>query len=190
MSRRTKTGFLEYLWVFHFLAPTVPFILGWLGIPIFGNKAIPSWLWHGPNDHFYLFPSQAEHNVPPHGQHLAGTEPDPLIEERTWLCCSLSCCLFRYFCPLFLLPLPDCIRRFFILFHLSASNFLFITSSLLYSLFPTCTPFISSTVFQMIPRYSSYSPEDALIPRFPAQSADRFQRVLRVLWQNRFTNSC
>jgi len=40
---------------FHFLVPTVPFILGRLGIPILGNKAIPSWLWHSTNDHFSCF---------------------------------------------------------------------------------------------------------------------------------------
>lgn len=87
---------------FHFLAPTVPFILGRLGIPIFGNKAIPSWLWHSPNDHFSLFLSQAENDLPPHGQCLTGTEPGPLIEGRTWLY-TLLLLLFLSF---FLLPLP------------------------------------------------------------------------------------
>lgn len=43
--------------VFFFLhlVPTVPFILGRLGIPIFGNKAIPSWQWHRPNVNFFFF---------------------------------------------------------------------------------------------------------------------------------------
>lgn len=41
----------------------------------------------------------------------------------------------------------------------------------------------------MIPWYSSNSPEDTLIPCFPAQSTDRLKRVLRRLQQNRFTTS-
>lgn len=41
----------------------------------------------------------------------------------------------------------------------------------------------------MIPCYSSNSPEDTLIPCFPAQSTDRLKRVLRRLQQNRFTTS-
>lgn len=65
--------------------------------------------------------------------------------------------------------------------------YFFIAYVLLSSLFPTCTPILSSSVLQMIPRYSSYSPEDALIPRFPPQSTNRFKRVLRRPWQNRFT---
>lgn len=50
----TMPDLLEYWWVFFsfFLSPTVPFTLGRLGIPIFGNKAIPSWLWHNPRNHF------------------------------------------------------------------------------------------------------------------------------------------
>lgn len=45
----------EIPFFFFFFAPTVPFILGRLGIPIFGNRATPSWLWHRPNDHFSCF---------------------------------------------------------------------------------------------------------------------------------------
>lgn len=51
----SKPGFLEYwldFFLFYILAPTVPFILGQLGNPIFGNKAIAIWLWHGPNNRF------------------------------------------------------------------------------------------------------------------------------------------
>lgn len=48
----TKPGFLEYWWVFSLSGPTVPFIFGRLGIPIFGNKVIPRWLWHTPTNHF------------------------------------------------------------------------------------------------------------------------------------------
>lgn len=88
----TNQAFLnidELVFFLKFLAPTVPFILGRLGIPIFGNKAIPSWLWHSPNHNFFLFLSQAENYLPPHGQRLTGTEPGPLIEERTRLCTLL-----------------------------------------------------------------------------------------------------
>lgn len=49
----TKPGFLEYWWVFSLSGPTVPFIFGRLGIPIFGNKVIPRWLWHTPTNHFF-----------------------------------------------------------------------------------------------------------------------------------------
>lgn len=124
---------------FTFLAPTVPFILGRLGIPIFGNKAIPSWLWHSPNDNFLLFLSQAENDLPPHGQRLTGTEPGPLIEERTWLY-TLQLPLSL---PLSLLPLllTDCIWRFFLLFHLSdLSCIIFSSPSLPLHCFLPCYP--------------------------------------------------
>lgn len=166
------------------MAPTVPFTLGRLGIPIFGNKAIPSWLWHSPNDHFFLFLSQAENDLPPHGQRLTGTEPGPLIEERTWLYTLLL---------LLSLPLSFSLSSSFLLltvfvnslsYSISViSNVLFFiaipASALISSLFPTCTPFLSSPVFPMSSRYSSYSPGDALIPRFSPQSTDRFKGVLR-----------
>lgn len=99
---------------FSLSGPTVPFILGQLGIPIFGNKVIPRWLWHTPTNHFFsLFLSQAENDLPPHGQRFTGTEPGPLIEERTWLCSlllppSLSVFLssLRFLCSFLLLTIP------------------------------------------------------------------------------------
>lgn len=163
-------AFLNIDEVSHFLAPTVPFILGRLGIPIFGNKAIPSWLWRSPNDHFFPFLSQAENDLPPHGQRLAGTEPGPLIEERTWLHTRQL--------PLSL-PLS---------FRLSSSSFLSLTvfgGSFSYSVsnvlffhrhLHLCTaslpvphlhsPPFSPPVFQMIPRYSSWSPGGCPNPSF------------------------
>lgn len=88
----TKETYLNtddfFFFFFNLSTPTVPFILGRLGIPIFGNQAIPRWLWHSPDDHFILFLSQAENDLPPHGQRLTGTEPGPLIEGRTcWTPC-------------------------------------------------------------------------------------------------------
>lgn len=38
---------------------------------------------------FVLLLSQAENDLPPHGQCIAGTEPVPLIKVRTWLCTML-----------------------------------------------------------------------------------------------------
>lgn len=99
---------------FHFLAPTVPFILGRLGIPVFGNKAIPSWLWQSPNNNFFLFLSQAENDLPPYGQRLAGTEPGPLIEEETWL--------YTLMLPLSL-PLSFCLSSSFLFLTLFGDSF-------------------------------------------------------------------
>lgn len=83
-------------------------------------------------------------------------------------CCSLSHCLFL---SVSLPPSPYCLyleilspipSQWSLIYY-----FFIFTSALLSSLSPTCTPFLSSPVFQMIPCYSSYSSEDALIPHFP-----------------------
>lgn len=128
-------AFLNIDEFFHFLAPTVPFILGRLGIPIFGNKAIPSWLWHSPNDHFFLFLSQAENDLPPHGQRLTGTEPGPLIEERTWL--------YTLLLPLSL-PLSFCLSSSFPLLSVFGDSFSYsvsVISNLLFFHLYLCTAF-------------------------------------------------
>lgn len=196
-----KPGFLEYWWVFFFFFFTFwrqlfHLFLARLGIPVFGNKVIPSWRWRSPSDHFFLFLSQAENDLPPHGHRLAGTEPGPLIEERTWLCTLLLPLSLppSFYLTCLLPPYTDCvwIVSFLSPFpsHWSAIYFFF--HRRLYPLhrflppFPTST--LSSPVFQMIPRYSSYSPEDALIPHFPPQSTDCFKRVQRRWRQNRFAN--
>lgn len=44
----------DFSFFFLQVAPPVPFILGRLGIPIFGNKEIPIWQWHYPNDIFFF----------------------------------------------------------------------------------------------------------------------------------------
>lgn len=184
-------AFLNIDEFFHFLAPTVPFILGRLGIPIFGNKAIPSWLWHSSNDHFFLFLSQAENDLPPHRQRFSGTEPDPVIEERTWLytlLLPLSLALSFYVCTVTVFGDSfsysiSVISNLLIFHHQPYPCTAFLPVPHLHFLYFSFFP-----MFQMIPRYSSYSPEGALIPRFPPQSTDRFKRVLRRPWQNRFTS--
>lgn len=71
------------------VAPPVPFILGRLGIPIFGNKEIPIWQWHYPNEFF--FSSEAKNDLPPYGRWLRGTEPGQPIERRSLAVPTLSC---------------------------------------------------------------------------------------------------
>lgn len=110
--------------IFQILSPTVSFILGRQGIPILGNIAIPSWLWHGPSNHFFLLLlSQAENDLPPSGQHFAGTEPGLLIEDGAWLYTPLIPLTPSLFC---LFPLHPCFmsappNSFFLLCICSAS---------------------------------------------------------------------
>lgn len=149
--------------------PTVPFILGRLGIPIFGNKAIPSWQWHIPNDHFFLFLSQAENDLPLHGQRLAGTEPRPTDRREDSAphpCSSPSLCLSSFLLSQTIFG--DSFFHFFYHFHFLSTAFV-------------PAPFLHSVSFfpcaQMILRYSSYSPEDALIPPFFTSVGTPFQKT-------------
>lgn len=153
----TKPGFLEYWWVFSLSGPTVPFIFGRLGIPIFGNKVIPRWLWHTPTNHFFPFLSQAENDLPPHGQRFTGTEPGPLIEERTWLYSLLLPPSLSVFLPSFLtLPLQLSLTYY------PPNSFFnaFLTSTVLFPPFTTQNPFL--------PPCSKWSPViQAILQRIP-----------------------
>lgn len=153
----TKPGFLEYWWVFSLSGPTVPFIFGRLGIPIFGNKVIPRWLWHTPTNHFSLFLSQAENDLPPHGQRFTGTQPGPLIEERTWLYSLLLPPSLSVFLSSFLtLPLQLSLTYY------PPNSFFnaFLTSTVL---FP---PFTTQNAF--LPPCSKWSPViQAILQRIP-----------------------
>lgn len=69
---------------FYIIVPTVSFILGRLGIPIFVKTQFQAVGGRAPNDTFFflLVLSQALNELPPHSRSLAGTEPGPAIEPN------------------------------------------------------------------------------------------------------------
>lgn len=160
--------------IFQILSPTVSFILGRLGIPILGNIAIPSWLWHGPSNHFFSaaffsgrkwFTSKRTafcwHRARPTDRRW-GLVVHPADPSHTISFLSISSSS---------------------LFHVGTTQFILPPLHLQCFLSQQLQPF-SSPKFQMIPCYSSNSPEDSLIPCFPAQSTDHVKGIQR---QNRFT---
>lgn len=162
------------------MAPTVPFILGQLGNPISGNKAIAIWLWHGPNYRFSdLFHRQKIIFVLVDGTSVApgqagGSRRGPGCPPLRSCSASLSLSLagFREHVSSYSMSVIS--NLFFLLFF-----FLF-TGDILSSAQLSCrvhipSPHLSSPVLQVIPCYSSYSPEEALIPSFPPQSTHHFK---------------
>lgn len=99
---------------FFLLSPTVPFTLGRLGIPIFGNKAIPSWLWHSPRNNFLpvSFSDRKRCTSLWIALHWHRARS---IDRRQNLaaCCFRSCCLF-------LIPLHHLLNVLYTYFIFSA----------------------------------------------------------------------
>lgn len=154
----TKPGFLEYWWVFSLSGPTVPFIFGRLGIPIFGNKVIPRWLWHTPTNHFFpcFFLRQKMIYLLMDSASLAQSQAH--WSKRglgSTACCSLprSPSFFlpslRFLCSFLLLTIPP--NSFFNAF---------LTSTVLFPPFTTQNPFL--------PPCSKWSPViQAILQRIP-----------------------
>lgn len=151
----------EDFFIFQILSPTVSFILGRPGIPILGNIVIPSWLWHSPSNPFFSAAS---------------------FSGRKWFTSTWTAFCWHRARP------TD--RRWGLVVHPAAPShtlsffvyFLFIPVSCRhhpnhFCLFCICSAFFPNNYVFLPPcfkwsRYSSSSPEDSLIPCFPAQSTD------------------
>lgn len=165
----------EYSWVlfsFCILAPTVPFIIGRLEIPIFGNKAIPSWLWWCPNQDFFpcFFLKQKKTYLLMDSASLAQSQAHRSTRGPGCAPCSSPSFILSLFPPSYqkylgtLSPIPSQWYLICYFFPITILN-----PALLLSMFASCAPSLSSPVLRDA-LFSTYSPEDALIRCFPPQS--------------------
>lgn len=121
MYYSTNPGFLEYWWVFFtFWRQLFHLFLAEWGFPSLGINQFHAGCGTAPTIIFVLLLSQAENDLPPHGQCITGTEPGPLIKVRTWLyTLLLRLLLSRFFCFTLIFFLLPSFELLFLLFQLS-----------------------------------------------------------------------
>lgn len=164
---------------FHFLSPTVPFILGRLGIPISGNKAIPSWLWHSTRNLFFSLSLLPSFLLRQKMIYLLVDSASLARSQAHWSkrglgftpWCSLSCWLILF-------PLHLSLNVCSLLIHFLYQPYLCSAFFNIYQWQP-----LPSYLFLMAPCYLSCSLENALMSRFSPQSPP----LKNTLWQKRFT---
>ena len=152
--KQTRFPWILMSFFFFFFAPTVPFILGRLGIPIFGNEATSSWPWQsGPNNLYfpcfflrqkmiYLLVDRASLAQSQSRWSKRGLSPRRSLPHRLCLSDShaFSTCL-----------------RFFLLFHLIDLYFLIFFTSSFTSALPFSLLVLSSWFWNDHPLFKLFS---------------------------------
>lgn len=124
------------------------FLAVW-GFPSLGINQFHAGCGIAPTIIFVLLLSQAENDLPPHGQCITGTEPVPLIKVTTWLCTVLLCLSLPSFFSVSPTSSYYCLAlRWFLPLISVISNFFIAVSRMLFPDFPLALPLFLPLCFK------------------------------------------